>query len=182
MLFEKTNFSGLYEIKPKFYADDRGGFMEAFSKRVFDEAGQVYNFVQDNQSTSKNAVIRGLHFQNAPHAQTKLVRVLTGRILDVALDLRKREPTFGMVYTSELSSENKHQLLIPKGFAHGFVVLSDQADILYKCDDYYYPETEGGVNIFDRALGLGDLKPQASYIQSEKDRYLPSFSDAIFKF
>lgn len=133
------------------------------------------DFVQDNQSRSKRGVIRGLHFQNPPFAQTKLVRVLSGTIQDVVVDLRKTQPTFGKNYSIELSSDNQKQLLVPKGFAHGFMVLSEVADVLYKCDEYYHPKSESGILYNDRELGISWQLDTELHTLSSKDLLLPSF-------
>lgn len=182
MTLRPTGFDDLFQVKLRVMSDERGFFMEAFNKRQLADAGVTVDFVQDNHSRSGKGVLRGLHYQNQPHPQTKLVRVISGEILDIAVDLRKDKPTFGKVYTEILSADNKLQLLIPKGFAHGFAVLSETAEVLYKCDDYYYPETEGGINIFDKALGISQSLPKLDYILSEKDRRLPDLANAKFSF
>lgn len=146
------------------------------------EAGLSADFIQDNQSFSVAGVVRGLHYQNAPYAQTKLVRALAGRILDVVVDLREKEPTFGKVFSIELSAGNKKQLYVPKGFAHGFAVLSETAEILYKCDNYYAKESEGGLLYNDPALNINWGLPSDKIILSDKDKLNPLLSDATFKF
>jgi len=177
-----TEFDGLFILDPKVIGDERGYFMESYSYKSFSENGITINFVQDNQSRSKKGVLRGLHFQNAPYAQTKLVRVLSGSILDMVVDLRREKPTFGKYFNVELSSENKKQLLVPKGFAHGFLVLSDLAEVFYKTDEFYNQQAEGGINFNDPAIGLSDILAGNNLILSEKDKHLPLFSEANFHF
>ena len=170
----KTEFPGLMVIEPKVFGDERGYFFESYNEKLMNEAGIQTVFKQDNQSFSKYGVIRGLHFQLNPYSQTKLIRVLEGEINDVVLDLRKGSPTFGKWYSLELSAENKRQLYIPHGFAHGFSVLSEQTTILYKCDNFYHPQSEGGVLYNDPKLGI-DWKIDADKaIVSEKDKNLPT--------
>lgn len=182
MKISKTEFDDLLIIEPIVYGDQRGYFMEAYSKERLARAGVQFQFVQDNQSRSKKGVLRGLHYQNSPHVQTKLVRVLAGAILDIVLDLRKDKPTFGKTMLIELSYENSKQLLVPKGFAHGFLVLSEFADVFYKTDDYYQPQSEGGINLMDPSLGLDYLFRDNEIIISDKDKSLPYFKDATFNF
>jgi dTDP-4-dehydrorhamnose 3,5-epimerase len=182
MTVEQTGFKGLMLLKPRVLGDARGFFMESYSKKVLAAADIDIDFVQDNHSSSRKGVLRGLHYQNPPHPQTKLVRVIAGTILDIVIDLRRDQPTFGKLFTDVLSAENKHQLLVPHGFAHGFAVLSDVAEVIYKCDDYYYPETEGGVHILDPEIGLGKLLPKMEYVLSDKDQRLPKLADAKFSF
>ena len=182
MKITETNFKGLYVIEPVVYSDSRGFFMEAFNEKMLRVNGLNANFIQDNQSRSSFGVLRGLHFQNAPYSQTKLVRVLSGTILDVVVDLRKDQPTFGKHLTLELSGENKHQLYIPKGFAHGFSVLSESAEVLYKCDEYYHRESEGGILFNDPALGIDWKVSSDKAIISEKDANNPVLRDAVFNF
>lgn len=177
-----TEFKELFVLEPKVLGDARGYFMESFSKRTLLEAGIDINFVQDNQSSSKKGVLRGLHFQNAPHAQTKLVRVLKGSILDVVVDLRKDCPTFGKYFSVELSESNKKQLLVPKGFAHGFVVLSDQAEVFYKCDEYYNPQADGGILYNDPAIGIDWRFHPDELILSEKDKVYSTLTESKFNF
>lgn len=164
------------------FNDSRGYFLESFNERKLMEAGLSADFIQDNQSFSVAGVVRGLHYQNAPYAQTKLVRALAGRILDVVVDLREKEPTFGKVFSIELSAGNKKQLYVPKGFAHGFAVLSETAEILYKCDNYYAKESEGGLLYNDPALNINWGLPSDKIILSDKDKLNPLLSDATFKF
>jgi dTDP-4-dehydrorhamnose 3,5-epimerase len=179
MTFIETELKGCYILEPQIFGDDRGYFMESFNQARFDEAvGARVNFVQDNQSFSTKGVLRGLHYQIGAHAQAKLVRVLNGKVLDIAVDLRKKSPTFGHYLAIELSAENKKQMYIPKGFAHGFVVLSEAADFFYKCDYYYNKESEGGIYYADPTLAIDWKLPQDQLIVSEKDLVLPSFKNA----
>ena len=164
-------------FEPRVFEDSRGFFFEAYNETIFNEAGVNYKFVQDNQSFSKYGVIRGLHYQLNPHAQCKLVRVLEGRILDVAVDIRKNSASFGKHFSVELSADNKKQLLIPHGFAHGFSVLSPTAAVLYKCDAFYSKESEGGIIFNDADLAIDWQLPLTDAIVSDKDIVLPSFKD-----
>ncbi len=173
MPFIKTELEGLLIFEPKVFEDSRGYFFEAYNNSVFKEAGVNMNFVQDNQSQSSYGVIRGLHYQNNPHAQTKLVRVLVGTILDIAVDIRKSSGTYGKAFAIELSAENKKQLFIPPGFAHGFSVLSEKAVVLYKCDALYNKESEGGIIYNDPALAIDWQIPADKAIVSDKDKLLP---------
>lgn len=182
MIIQTTPFAGLLILEPRVFGDDRGYFMESYNYHVLSNHGITINFVQDNQSHSRRGVLRGLHYQNPPYAQTKLIRVLAGVILDVVVDVRKNEPTFGKHFAIELSAENKKQLLVPKGFAHGFVVLSETADIIYKCDDYYHPEAEGGLIYNDPALAIDWRIPSAEVLLSEKDAKLPPLHLANYNF
>ncbi|MGZ8539710.1 MAG: dTDP-4-dehydrorhamnose 3,5-epimerase, partial [Chitinophagaceae bacterium] len=154
MPFIPTKIPGLRVFEPKVFADSRGYFFESYNANIFRQEGIDIVFVQDNQSSSAYGVIRGLHYQLNPNAQTKLVRVLSGSILDVAVDMRKGSPTFGKSFTVELSAENKKQLFVPKGFAHGFSVLSEKAEVLYKCDGFYNKESEGGIRFDDPSLNI----------------------------
>lgn len=182
MKIEKTSFEGLLVLSPAVFNDNRGYFFESYNSKSFSELGLEFNWVQDNQSHSIHGVIRGLHFQKAPHAQTKLVRVLQGEILDVVVDLRKDQPTYGKTFSVVLSSENKQQLLVPKGFAHGFSVLSQTADVLYKCDALYNKESESGLLYNDPALAIEwKLAPNQIKV-SEKDLILPLLSDSDANF
>lgn len=176
MPFIKTEIKDLLVFEPTVFEDSRGYFFEAYSEKVFSEANLNYAFVQDNQSHSKYGVIRGLHYQLNPHAQCKLVRALAGSILDVAVDIRKSSPTFGRFFSIILSAENKKQLLIPKGFAHGFSVLSETATIMYKCDALYSKESEGGIIYNDPQLNIDWQVPVDKAIVSEKDIILPAFA------
>jgi dTDP-4-dehydrorhamnose 3,5-epimerase len=177
-----TGFKDLFILEPKVLGDTRGYFMESYNRKTLLDAGIDIHFVQDNQSSSKRGVLRGLHFQNAPHAQTKLVRVLSGSILDVAVDIRRHEPTFGKHFSLELSAENKKQLLIPKGFAHGFIVLSEQAEVFYKCDEFYSPRANGGIIYNDPELVIDWKLQSEEFILSEKDKTLPQLIKANFNF
>lgn len=179
MSFIETKLKGCYIIESKLFDDERGYFFESFNQEHFyKEIGQKINFVQDNQSLSKYGVIRALHYQVGDYAQAKLVRVLNGTVLDVAVDLRKGSPTFGEHVTVELSHENKKQLFIPRGFGHGFAVLSDTAEFFYKCDNYYKKEAEGGIVYNDPTLNI-DWKLAANEVKvSEKDKTLPNFENA----
>lgn len=175
MPFLETNIPDLVVFEPKVWADDRGYFFEAFNQKTFAEAGISADFVQDNQARSSFGVLRGLHYQTGAYAQAKLVRVLEGRVLDVAVDLRTNSPTYGHHYTVELSAENKRQLYVPRGFAHGYVVLSETAEFFYKCDNLYAKSHEGGVVYNDPTLAIDwkiDLKEA---ILSPKDQILPKF-------
>lgn len=177
MPFTETGFPGLWVFEPVLFNDSRGYFFEAYNKASFLKQGITVEFVQDNQSSSKYGVIRGLHYQLSPHAQTKLVRVLEGRILDVVVDIRKGSPTFGKSYCIELSADNKKQLLVPHGFAHGFSVLSESAIVLYKCDSLYNKDSEGGIRFNDPALAINWGIPEDKAIVSDKDLALPGFAD-----
>ena len=178
----KTEFPGLMIIEPKVFGDARGYFFESYNEKVMFDAGIQTLFRQDNQSFSKYGVIRGLHFQLNPHSQTKLIRVMEGAIYDVALDLRKGSPSFGKWYGLELSAENKRQLYVPSGFAHGFSVLSEQTTILYKCDNFYNPTSEGGVLYNDPMLGIDWKVDAAKAIVSDKDKILPTFNQSETNF
>ena len=177
MLFIQTPISDLLVFEPKIHEDSRGYFFESFNLQTFRAEGIEINFVQDNQSSSNYGVIRGLHYQLNPTAQVKLIRVLSGRILDVAIDIRKGSPTFGKSFSIELSSENKKQLFIPAGFAHGFSVLSEQAEVLYKCDSFYNKDSEAGILYNDPSLSVGWKIPAGKEIISEKDKGLPLFAE-----
>ena len=177
MKIETTPIQDLVIINPTVFEDERGYFMESFNQQRLQEAGINIHFIQDNQSLSKRGTLRGLHYQNPPFAQTKLVRVLQGEIMDVVVDLRKASPTFGQHHTLVLSAENNKQLLIPQGFAHGFSVLSETAVVMYKCDQFYNKASEGGIRFDDPALNIDwgiDLK---TAIVSEKDLELPGIAE-----
>jgi len=174
MAFIKTDFPGLIIFEPTVFEDSRGYFYESYSEKVFAAAGVDIKFVQDNQSKSSYGVIRGLHYQLAPNAQTKLIRVLSGNIQDVVVDIRKGSPTYGKVFSLELSAENKKQILVPKGFAHGFSVLSETAEVLYKCDTFYHKESEAGIFYNDADLNIDWKIPAGKAIISEKDLHNPS--------
>lgn len=165
-----TAIDGLVILEPKVFSDGRGYFFESFSQREFEEKVCKTTFVQDNESCSRYGVLRGLHFQKPPHAQAKLVRVVKGTVLDIALDIRKGSSTFGQHVATELSGENKRQLFIPRGFAHGFAALSDKAILQYKCDNYFAPGSEGGILWNDPALGIDWKLPAEAIILSEKDK------------
>lgn len=169
MEFLKTYIDGVFIIKPKVIEDERGYFFESFSEREFNENINEIKFVQDNQSKSCYGVVRGLHFQKGEYAQSKLVRCVKGEILDVAVDLRKDSPTYGKYVSVVLSEHNHQQLFIPRGFAHGFSVLSEEAIVQYKCDNFYNKESEGGINPFDDELKIDWLIPKDNVILSEKD-------------
>ena len=172
-----TEIQGVFIIEPKVFGDSRGYFFESFSKKEFDSKIGPVEFVQDNESKSCYGVVRGLHFQKPPHAQAKLVRVVKGKVLDVAVDLRKDSPTYGKHVAVELSEDNHRQVFIPKGFAHGFSVLSEEAVFQYKCDDYYAPETEGAVAWNDPDLNIDWRVPADMMILSEKDKRHPELKD-----
>lgn len=177
----KPEIEGLLIITPKVFKDDRGEFMESFNKQKFDEAvGREVDFVQDNQSVSKKGVLRGLHFQTPPFAQGKLVRVIKGAVIDIAVDIRKESPTYGDYVAVELSAENKEQFWIPEGFAHGFVALEDETTFLYKCTNYYAPQCEGTILWNDPILNIdwGIDNP----IISEKDAIGQEFSNFVSDF
>lgn len=173
----KTDIEGLVVIEPKVFGDSRGYFFESYNSKAFEEAVGDVTFVQDNESMSSYGVVRGLHYQKPPHAQAKLVRVVKGKVLDVAVDLRKDSPTFGRHVAVELSEENHRQLFIPRGFAHGFSVLSDEAVFQYKCDNYYAPHSEGAIAWDDPDLAIDWRIPAEMAILSEKDRNHPMFKD-----
>lgn len=165
----KTAIDGVLIIEPKVFKDARGYFFESFSQREFDEKVAPIRFVQDNESMSTYGVMRGLHFQRPPFAQTKLVRCVKGAVLDVVVDIRKGSPTYGQHVAVELTEDNHRQFFIPKGFAHGFTVLSETAIFQYKCDEFYHPEAEGGISILDDSLGIDWHIPTDRAILSEKD-------------
>ncbi len=166
----KTGIEGLVIIEPRLFKDDRGYFFESFSQKEFNEKVAPVTFVQDNESQSCYGVIRGLHFQKPPYTQSKLVRVIKGCVLDVAVDIRKGSPTFGQHVAVELTGENHLQFFIPKGFAHGFAVLSEEAVFQYKCDEFYHPESEGAVAWDDPDLGIDWRIPSEKVALSEKDK------------
>ncbi len=172
-----TAIEGVVIIEPRIFEDSRGYFFESYNKQAFDEAVGHVDFVQDNESRSVYGVMRGLHFQRPPHAQAKLVRCVRGRVLDVAVDIRVGSPTYGQHVAVELSEENHRQFFIPRGFAHGFAVLSDVAVFQYKCDNYYCPEADGGIAITDSSLGIDWRIDPTRAILSEKDTRHPLFKD-----
>ena len=182
MNIEQTPIQDLVIITPTVFADERGYFMESYNKTKLKDLGINIEFVQDNQSFSKKGTLRGLHYQNPPFAQTKLVRVLEGEIIDVAVDLRKESPTYGQSFAIQLTAENKKQLLVPQGFAHGFSVISETAVVMYKCDQFYDKASEGGIRFDDATLNIDwgmDLKDA---IVSEKDLILPDFANCNSQF
>ena len=178
----KTAIEGVVIIDPKIFKDSRGYFFESFSKREFDEKVRAINFVQDNESCSCRGVIRGLHFQKPPFAQSKLVRCVRGRVLDVAVDIRKGSPTYGRHVAVELTEDNHLEFFIPRGFAHGFAVLSDVAVFQYKCDNYYHPESEGAIFALDSDIEIDWHIEGADAILSEKDMKNPAFENFISPF
>lgn len=173
MKSEKTSIKDLLIIEPIVFGDNRGYFFESYSKSKFEELGVNINFIQDNQSFSKRGTLRGLHYQNPPFAQTKLIRVIEGEIIDVVVDLRKDSVTYGKSFNILLSAENKKQLLIPHGFAHGFSVISETALITYKCDQFYNKDSEGGIKFDDPSLNIDWGMDLEKAIVSEKDQALP---------
>ena len=173
----QTSINGLVLIKPRVFTDARGYFFESFSQKWFDTEVKPVFFVQDNQRASVRGVMRGLHFQRPPYSQAKLVRCVSGAVLDIAVDLRKSSPTYGKWLAVELSDSNRLQLFIPKGFAHGFAVLSDQAVFQYKCDNYYCPQAEGGIDLFDSTLDIDLPFKRGQAILSDKDMCFPTFDD-----
>ena len=173
----KTAIEGLVIIEPKIFKDARGYFFESFSKREFDEKVTKIDFVQDNESCSTYGVMRGLHFQRPPFAQAKLVRCVRGKVLDVAVDIRKGSPTYGKHVSCLLTEDNHRQFFIPRGFAHGFAVLSDTAVFQYKCDNYYHPEADGGISIVDPSLGIDWGIALEEAVLSNKDRHHPLLKD-----
>ena len=182
MKITKTPLKDLIIIEPDVFEDERGYFFESYNKQKLELAGYHFDFVQDNQSKSSYGVIRGLHYQLNPKAQSKLIRVLSGTIYDVAIDIRKKSPDFGKWFGVEISDKNYKQLLIPKGFAHGFSVLSEKAVILYKCDELYAPETEAGIIYNDKELNIDWKIEEGKEIISGKDLNLPSFNKALNNF
>lgn len=174
----QTAIEGVVIIEPDVFGDERGYFFESYSQKKFDEQVRPVTFVQDNESKSKFGVLRGLHFQKGRYAQSKLVRVVEGRVLDVAVDIRKGSPTFGQYVSVELSAENKRQFFVPRGFAHGFSVLSETATFQYKCDNLYAPQEEGSIAWDDPEIGIDwQLKPE-EVILSPKDRCHPTLAEA----
>ena len=174
----KTALEGVLIIEPRIFKDARGYFFESYNKKAFDEAiGRKVDFVQDNESMSSRGVMRGLHFQRPPYTQAKLVRCVRGRVLDVAVDIRKGSPTYGQHVAVELSEENHRQFFVPRGFAHGFAVLSDVAVFQYKCDNYYAPEADGGISIADESLGIDWQLDPSEVLLSDKDMKHPLLKD-----
>lgn len=179
MAFIPTEIKDVWVIEPKIFEDDRGYFYESFNADQFNnETGLNVNFVQDNQSKSNKGVLRGLHYQVGEHAQAKLVRVLQGSVQDIAVDLRKNSPTFGKYFSIILSGENHKQLFVPRGFAHGFLVLEDNTIFAYKCDNFYNKESEGGMIYNDETINVKWELAQSDYILSEKDTILPNLETA----
>jgi dTDP-4-dehydrorhamnose 3,5-epimerase len=182
MDIRETQIQGLLVVEPRVFKDARGYFFESYSEREFDEKltpliGRRPTFVQDNESMSSYGVMRGLHYQRAPFTQAKLVRCVRGRVLDVAVDIRKGSPTFGQHVAVELSEDNHLQFFIDKGFAHGFAVLSETAVFQYKCDEFYHPEADAGISILDSSLGIDWMLPEDKVILSPKDTQHPLFKD-----
>ena len=178
----KTAIDGVVIIEPRVFGDHRGYFFESFSERDFNSQVREVKFVQDNESKSRYGVLRGLHFQKPPYAQSKLVRVVKGAVLDVAVDIRKGSPTFGQHVSVELTEENHRQFFIPRGFAHGFVVLTDEVVFQYKCDNFYAPQSEGAIAWNDPDLGIDWKVPAEDIILSEKDTRNPQLKDAGWLF
>ena len=173
----KTEIEGVVIIEPRIFTDARGYFFESFSERDFCKEVRGIKFVQDNESKSSYGVMRGLHFQRPPYTQSKLVRVIKGAVLDVAVDIRKGSPTYGKHIAVELTEDNHRQFFVPRGFAHGFAVLSDEAIFQYKCDNFYAPEADGGISILDDSLGIDWRLPMDKAILSEKDTKHPLLKD-----
>lgn len=172
-----TAIEGVYIVEPKIFSDSRGYFFESWSQREFDELIRPIEFVQDNESMSVYGVMRGLHFQRPPFTQSKLVRCVKGSVLDVAVDIRKGSPTYGQHVAVELTEENHRQFFVPRGFAHGFAVLSSTAVFQYKCDNFYAPQADGGISILDNSLGIDWRIPADKVILSEKDTRHACFKD-----
>ncbi len=180
MNISSTEFKDVFVIEPKVFSDSRGYFFESFNMREFQKQTKLETiFVQDNQSYSSYGTLRGLHFQTGDSAQAKLVRVLSGKVLDVIVDLRRDSATFKKTFSLELSSENKKQLFVPRGFAHGFVVLSEKAEFFYKCDNYYNSQAEGGLYFADEDLAINWLVPAEKIILSDKDQKLPRLKEIV---
>ena len=178
----KTALEGVVIIEPRIFKDARGYFFESFSQKDFNEKVMPINFVQDNESMSSYGVMRGLHYQKMPYTQSKLVRCVKGAVLDVAVDIRKGSPTFGKHVAVELTEENHRQLFVPRGFAHGFAVLSETAIFQYKCDNFYAPQADAGIQLMDEELGIDWRIPTAEAILSEKDLKHPCLKDAVLDF
>jgi dTDP-4-dehydrorhamnose 3,5-epimerase len=179
MTFKETKLKDCYLIEPKIIKDDRGYFMESFNEKTFNEkTGKTVHFVQDNQSYSSKGVLRGLHYQTGEFAQAKLVRVIQGEVLDVAVDIRPESETFGQYESVILSAENQKQFFVPRGFAHGFLVLSDTATFFYKCDNFYNKESEGGIIYNDAGIGINWNFAFENLLISEKDQILPTLQNA----
>lgn len=178
----KTALDGVVILEPRIFKDARGYFFESFSQREFDEKVRPIRFVQDNESMSSYGVMRGLHYQRMPYTQSKIVRCVKGAVLDVAVDIRKGSPTFGQHVAVELSEDNHRQIFIPRGFAHGFAVLSDVAVFQYKCDNFYHPEADAGIQLLDEDLGIDWRIPIEQAILSEKDLRHARLRDAVLDF
>ena len=177
-----TALEGVVIIEPRVFNDSRGYFFESFSQREFDEKVRPIQFVQDNESMSTYGVIRGLHYQRMPYTQSKIVRCVKGRVLDVVVDIRKGSPTFGQHVAVELSEDNHRQIFIPRGFAHGFAVLSDVAIFQYKCDNFYHPESDAGIQLMDEELGIDWRIPLSEAILSDKDLRHAKLRDSVLDF
>ena len=178
MEIKETLLKGCYLIHPRIFEDSRGQFFESYNKAELEKLlGTEIRFVQDNHSVSSKGVLRGLHFQRGEHAQTKLVRVIAGEVLDVVVDMRPESPTYGQHFKTKLSAKNNNMLFIPKGMAHGFLCLSDPTIFTYKCDNYYHPESEGGIIYNDPSLNIDWEFPSDKIILSEKDKNLPAFNN-----
>lgn len=183
MTVEQTPLKDCLLIKPDVFRDERGSFLESYHHQRFQtETGLNIHFVQDNQSVSQKGTLRGLHFQTGNSAQAKLVRTIVGEIMDVAVDLRKDSPSYGKHFKTFLSGDNNHQLFVPRGFAHGFLVLSEMAVFAYKCDNYYDKSSEGGIIYNDKSLGIDWGFPEEELVLSEKDKNLPGFEEIPFSF
>lgn len=178
----ETALEGVFIIEPRIFKDTRGYFFEAFSQKEFNEKIRPIHFVQDNESMSTYGVMRGLHYQKMPYTQSKLVRCVKGAVLDVAIDIRKGSPTFGQHVAVELTEENHRQIFIPRGFAHGFSVLTEKAIFQYKCDNFYAPQADAGIQLLDDSLNIDWKIPAEKAILSEKDLKHPLLKDAIFDF
>ena len=178
----KTAIEGVVIIEPRIFKDARGYFFESFSQKEFNEKVMPINFVQDNESMSSYGVMRGLHYQKMPYTQSKLVWCTHGKVLDIVVDIRKGSPTFGQHVAVELSDDNHRQLFIPRGFAHGFAVLSDVAVFQYKCDNFYAPQAEAGIQLRDEDLGIDWKIPASEAILSEKDKNYPFLRDIVSDF
>lgn len=179
MIVKETKLKGCFILEPKIFKDSRGYFFESFNQNTFNQLiGKNVNFIQDNESYSSKGVLRGLHYQIGDHAQAKLVRVIKGSVLDIVVDIRKDSLTFGQHFSIELSEENKTQLFIPRGFAHGFIVLSDSTIFSYKCDNFYNKESEGGIIYNDDTLNIDWQLHEDDFLVSEKDLLLPKFKNA----
>jgi dTDP-4-dehydrorhamnose 3,5-epimerase len=178
MTVTETKLKGCFILEPKVFYDQRGYFLESYNQQTFNKAiGQDISFVQDNESLSSKGVLRGLHYQKGAFAQAKLVRVIKGSVLDIAVDIRKESVTFGQYFSIELSEQNKKQLFVPRGFAHGFIVLSDMALFSYKCDNFYNKESEGGIIYNDSSLKIDWKLNEDEFVISEKDLILPKFNE-----